>query len=138
MSDEYLNQTLEFTDAKRRKLLEELEKGNNGVIPTDTDSANLYLKALKDLDSAAISHARVKTEEKQVDNDSAVAEIIRDVVRQMDGRNPFRAEKPIEGRSAPELPKDIEEAVVVDESLMETGKVQESVEDFNRRMGLED
>ena len=138
MSDEYLNDTLDFTDRKRRELLSELEKSNQGVVPTDPDSANLYLKALKDMDGAAVSHARVRTEEKGVDNDASVASVIRDVVRKMDGRNPFRLETPEETKAPPQLPPELEEAVEVDEAQLESGRVQETVEDFNKRMGLEE
>lgn len=138
MSDEFLNNTLTYTDARRRKVIEEFERTNNGVVPTDPDSARLYLKALSDMDNAAVSHARVKTEEKAADNDSAVASIIRDVVRKLDGRNPYKANEPLESRPEPTLPEDIESSVEVDDAALETGRVQETVEEFNQRLGLEE
>jgi hypothetical protein len=138
MDDQFLNTTLEYTDARRRRFIDQIETENKGVIPTDPDSARLYLKALSDMDSSAVSHARVKTEEKATDNDASVAEIIRDVVRKLDGRNPYKTEEPDASRPLPSLPTEVEASVTVDESLMETGKVQESVEEFNRRMGLDD
>jgi len=138
MDDQFLNTTLTYTDARRRRMIDKIEADNEGVIPTDPDSARIYLKALSDMDGAAVSHARVKTEEKATDNDAAVAEIIRDVVRKLDGRNPYRSDTVVEGRVPPQLSADIEASIVIDESLLETGKVQESVEEFNKRLGLED
>lgn len=138
MNDDFLNNTLGYTDAKRRRLLDQIESENEGIIPTDPGRVRIYLKALSDMDNAAVSHARVKTEEKGVDNDAAVAEIIRDVVRKLDGKNPYRAEVAVEGRVAPTLPEDIEASVEVDEATLESGKIQETVDEFNKRLGLEE
>lgn len=134
MSDEYLNETLAFTDAKRREMIRQMEELSGGKLPSDPKEANLYLKALSDMDSAALTHTRVKTEEKQANNDAQVAQVMRDVSRRLNGVNPFMVEAPV-GRPAPELPKEIEGEIQVDAAQTESGVVQETVEEFNRRMG---
>lgn len=138
MSDDFLNNTLDFTDQKRRKLLHEIEKENQGVIPTEQTAATLYLRALSDMDHAAIQHSRVKTEEKAADNDASVAEVIRDVVRRLGGANPYKLEAPAENVKPPELPSQIEESVSIQDSELETGRVSETIDEFNKRMGLDD
>lgn len=138
MDDGYLNDTLDYTNARRRKLVDLFEKQNDGVAPTDPDSARLYLKTLSDMDNSALTHARVKTEEKAADNDAAVATIIRDVVRKLDGRNPYKLDNPSPDRQVPELPTDIENSIVIDDALLETGKVQETVDEFTERLNLND
>lgn len=133
MSDDFLNDTLSYSNAKRKQLLQLLEEENGNKPPTDKDGAKLFLNALKDMDSSAIGHARVKTEEKQADNGAIVAQTVRDFARVYNGTNPFEAGELAPGTGEHEIPEEIAASVTVPDSVKEQGKVTETVDQFSAR-----
>lgn len=140
MSDQLMNETIEYTQGLRRELIKEI-CGTDNKLPTDKDSAKLILSALKDMDSATLGQARARTEERHANNDELIARTMCDINRKLNGTNPFEAAPTGEdatSRPVPTLDGTDEEEFNIPSTVLEKGQVTEKVDEFLKRVGDDD
>jgi putative cell wall-binding protein len=124
-------QTLKFTQNIRRKIVnKQMEKG----VPSDLDTVNVLLKALKDMDSTAINDRRNTIDEGNADTARRVADDMAEFVK--NHGNPFM--RNAEGDpilvSSPTLNPSRLPQIEHAQDEAHIGTVTETEEEFNRRM----
>lgn len=73
-----------YTQGIRKKMVESLMP--NEQVPIDTDSQRVILTALNDMDKTDISHRRLKQEDKRVNNESLVADLVTTILKDPNAR----------------------------------------------------
>ena len=69
----------DYTQGIRRKMVEKLMPEDN--VPADTDSQRVILTALNDMDKTDIAHKRLKQDDKRINNDSLVADLVTAILK---------------------------------------------------------
>lgn len=100
----------------------------------DPDMAKVGLQALRDMQAAALTRKRIKTEEKAVDNQKAAADLYAKVLTLIPHQVPPLPEGGL--RAAPSLGGDIPRPELADGELV-SGSSDDSIEKFSDRTGFQ-
>lgn len=123
-------ETLAYSQNVRRRIVEHYTEDK---IPADVAEVGVVLKALKDMDVAAIEHKRNSIEEGKSNNSRHIAEAMAEFLKIQRNENPFKAKTLIE-RPIPEVDITLlgEHTIVPGE--MDVEVIVEDADDFIRRM----
>lgn len=121
------DEVMAFVHGKRMEVLDIMMKKG---LPEDPAEVKTIVSILKDMDSQAIGRKRIKTEEKQNNNQEQAAGLIAQLLNAAAGTNPFK----VTGakRPTPTLGKEIPEPVLVNNETS-TALQQNSYDDFIAR-----
>ena len=73
-----------YTQGIRKKMVENMMP--EGAVPNDTDSQRVILTTLNDMDKNDIGYKRLKQDEKRVNNDSVVADLVATILKDPNAR----------------------------------------------------
>lgn len=131
-------QTLAYTQRFRRWAVGQMtQKG----MPADPQEANVLLKALKDMDTTALTDRRNNIEQDNADTDREVVEAMKTFIGMQENADPFR--RGSQGGNETPPPPELEPEKLGEQSMVdgetEVGVVNETSKDFMKRMeGSED
>lgn len=83
------DQIMQFTQGARKKFIHEIAKDD---FPQDTKTQIVFLKALSDMDKAALGNKKIGAAERQTASDALVAKAIIEISNKFGERHPFEVD----------------------------------------------
>lgn len=121
-----------FTRMVRGAVVKGLQKDG---IPSDPKQLNMLLGTLKDIDSAALGQMRIKSEEKTQSLAAEQQALVRELLNNMGGIKPPAKAPGEPSASNMELPDSVEPVREFVAGELEQGTINNTFEDFSRKMG---
>lgn len=126
------DETLDYTQVMRRKLIDDMTKGNK--MPEDTKDRMTFLAALDGMDRNALGKKKIKVDDKQATANSDTAAIIAEIYKKL---GPKSLDNFSEENIIPQLPSGIEEPAI-DDGEMVIGTQSDGYEEFSAKMSGQD
>ena len=126
---------LRYTQDKRKALVDTLV--SDGKMPIDTESQNVLLSTLADMDRQAMGKKKIAASAVGSEVDRLVATALVTLTRELKGRNPYESLDGADDRPLPTLDRSLLPATALAPGESDVGLVSEKYNDFVTRVESE-